>query len=173
MAWSGCAKPGRIHVAERSFMYRGIHDRLFCRTIARRFGWISGTENLARTPKTKSTSFKRMQQSSTSAASLMATDPGDLVLDPTCGSGTTATVAEQWGRRWITIDTSRVALSPLRVRAVMSSQYSLTICSPTAEKGRSKEAQLTGRIAPGGRRRNDDHDLRQGFVYDRAARMSP
>ena len=40
----------------------------------------------------------------------MATDPGDLVLDPTCGSGTTAYVAEQWGRRWITIDTSRVAL---------------------------------------------------------------
>ena len=42
---------------------------------------------------------------------LMATDPGDLVLDPTCGSGTTAYVAEQWGRRWITIDTSRVALA--------------------------------------------------------------
>src|SRR4030042_5115969 len=39
---------------------------------------------------------------------LMTTDPGDLVLDPTCGSGTTAYVAEQWGRRWITIDTSRV-----------------------------------------------------------------
>ena len=43
---------------------------------------------------------------------LMTTDPGDLVLDPTCGSGTTAYVAEQWGRRWITIDTSRVALAP-------------------------------------------------------------
>ncbi len=42
---------------------------------------------------------------------LMTTDPGDLVLDPTCGSGTTAFVAEQWGRRWITIDTSRVALT--------------------------------------------------------------
>ena len=42
---------------------------------------------------------------------LMTTDPGDLVLDPTCGSGTTAYVAEQWGRRWITIDTSRVALA--------------------------------------------------------------
>ena len=40
---------------------------------------------------------------------LMTTDPGDLVLDPTCGSGTTAYVAEQWGRRWITCDTSRVA----------------------------------------------------------------
>jgi adenine-specific DNA-methyltransferase len=42
---------------------------------------------------------------------LMTTDPGDLVFDPTCGSGTTAYVAEQWGRRWITCDTSRVAIT--------------------------------------------------------------
>ena len=47
---------------------------------------------------------------------LMTTDPGDLVLDPTCGSGTTAYVAEQWGRRWITIDTSRVAVALARQR---------------------------------------------------------
>jgi adenine-specific DNA-methyltransferase len=47
---------------------------------------------------------------------LMTTDPGDLVLDPTCGSGTTAFVAEQWGRRWITIDTSRVPLALARQR---------------------------------------------------------
>ena len=47
---------------------------------------------------------------------LMATNPGDLVLDPTCGSGTTAYVAEQWGRRWITIDTSRVAVALARQR---------------------------------------------------------
>ncbi|MDA8376671.1 MAG: site-specific DNA-methyltransferase [Planctomycetia bacterium] len=47
---------------------------------------------------------------------LMTTDPGDLVLDPTCGSGTTAYVAEQWGRRWITIDTSRVAIAIARQR---------------------------------------------------------
>ena len=47
---------------------------------------------------------------------LMTTDPGDLVLDPTCGSGTTAYVAEQWGRRWISIDTSRVAVSIARQR---------------------------------------------------------
>jgi adenine-specific DNA-methyltransferase len=53
---------------------------------------------------------------------LMATDPGDLVLDPTCGSGTTATVAEQWGRRWITIDTSRVALALARAR-IMGARY--------------------------------------------------
>lgn len=47
---------------------------------------------------------------------LMSTDPGDLVLDPTCGSGTTAYIAEQWGRRWITTDTSRVALALARTR---------------------------------------------------------
>ena len=53
---------------------------------------------------------------------LLTTDPGDLVLDPTCGSGTTAYVAEQWGRRWITIDTSRVALALARSR-VMGARY--------------------------------------------------
>lgn len=53
---------------------------------------------------------------------LMTTDPGDIVLDPTCGSGTTATVAEQWGRRWITIDTSRVALALARTR-LMTAKY--------------------------------------------------
>ena len=53
---------------------------------------------------------------------LMTTDPGDLVLDPTCGSGTTAYVAEQWGRRWITCDTSRVALALARTR-LMAAKY--------------------------------------------------
>ncbi|MCB1811997.1 MAG: site-specific DNA-methyltransferase [Candidatus Competibacteraceae bacterium] len=52
---------------------------------------------------------------------LMTTDPGDLVLDPTCGSGTTAYVAEQWGRRWITIDTSRVAIAIARQRLLTAS----------------------------------------------------
>ncbi|MDB4872732.1 MAG: putative methylase, partial [Gemmatimonadales bacterium] len=51
---------------------------------------------------------------------LMTTDPGDLVLDPTCGSGTTAQVAEQYGRRWITVDTSRVALAIARERLLTS-----------------------------------------------------
>lgn len=63
-------------------------------------------------------------QTSTSAIQrclLMATDPGDLVLDPTCGSGTTAFVAEQWGRRWITIDTSRVPLALARQRLLTAS----------------------------------------------------
>ena len=53
---------------------------------------------------------------------LMTTDPGDLVLDPTCGSGTTAYVAEQWGRCWITCDTSRVALALARTR-IMTAKH--------------------------------------------------
>jgi adenine-specific DNA-methyltransferase len=57
------------------------------------------------------TNFKVIQR-----CILMATDPGDLVLDPTCGSGTTAFVAEQWGRRWITCDTSRVAITLAKQR---------------------------------------------------------
>lgn len=51
---------------------------------------------------------------------LMTTDPGDLVLDPTCGSGTTAFLSEQWGRRWITIDTSRIALNIAKIRLTTS-----------------------------------------------------
>ncbi len=73
----------------------------------------------------------------------MATDPGDLVLDPTCGSGTTATVAEQWGRRWITIDTSRVALALARTR-LMAARYPYYLLADSRE-GRARKQQLTGR----------------------------
>ena len=71
---------------------------------------------------------------------LMATDPGDLVLDPTCGSGTTAYAAEQWGRRWITIDTSRVALARARIMGARYPYYVLTDSSD----GRRKEAEISG-----------------------------
>jgi adenine-specific DNA-methyltransferase len=63
---------------------------------------------------------------------LMTTDPGDLVLDPTCGSGTTAYVAEQWGRRWITIDTSRVALALARAR-LMGARYPYYLLADSPE----------------------------------------
>src|SRR5271157_3145547 len=63
---------------------------------------------------------------------IMTTDPGDLVLDPTCGSGTTAYVAEQWGRRWITIDTSRVALALAR-RRLMAARFPYYSDPPGAE----------------------------------------
>ncbi|RMX09320.1 site-specific DNA-methyltransferase [Vandammella animalimorsus] len=74
-------------------------------------------------------------------AILMASDPGDLVLDPTCGSGTTAYVAEQWGRRWITIDTSRVALALARAR-IMGARYPYYLLADSRE-GQLKEAEIS------------------------------
>ncbi|MGR3715307.1 MAG: site-specific DNA-methyltransferase [Thermohalobaculum sp.] len=98
---------------------------------------------------------------------LMATDPGDLVLDPTCGSGTTATVAEQWGRRWITIDTSRVALALARTR-LMAAKYPYYLLADSRE-GRAKEQELSGKIQPDTPTQND---VRHGFVYDRAPHVT-
>jgi adenine-specific DNA-methyltransferase len=93
---------------------------------------------------------------------LMATDPGDLVLDPTCGSGTTAYVAEQWGRRWITIDTSRVALALARTR-LMTAKYPYYLLSDSQE-GVKKEAETTGVTPPPYK---TDSDIKKGFVYKR------
>ena len=93
---------------------------------------------------------------------LMATDPGDLVLDPTCGSGTTATVAEQWGRRWITIDTSRVALALARAR-IMGARYPFYLLADSRE-GQQKEAEVT-RAAPS--TQPVQGNIRHGFVYER------
>ncbi|MCQ8280087.1 site-specific DNA-methyltransferase [Acetobacteraceae bacterium KSS8] len=98
---------------------------------------------------------------------LMTTDPGDLVLDPTCGSGTTATVAEQWGRRWITIDTSRVALALARAR-VMGAKYPYYLLADSKE-GRQKEGELIGKPPADG---VPHGDIRQGFVYDRAPHIT-
>jgi len=98
---------------------------------------------------------------------LMATDPGDFVLDPTCGSGTTAYVAEQWGRRWITIDTSRVALALARTR-LMSSRYPWYLLADSRE-GRAKEAELAQRVPSDSPVHND---LRQGFVYERVPHIT-
>ncbi len=98
---------------------------------------------------------------------LMTTDPGDLVLDPTCGSGTTAYVAEQWGRRWITIDTSRVALALARAR-IMGARYPWYILADSRE-GQRKEAALARQVpseAP------TYHDIRQGFVYERVPHIT-
>ena len=98
---------------------------------------------------------------------LLTTDPGDLVLDPTCGSGTTAFVSEQWGRRWITIDTSRVALALARQR-VMAARYPWYLLADSPE-GHAKEQTLTAQGLPpqefGG-------DIRQGFVCERALHIT-
>ncbi|UNO29033.1 site-specific DNA-methyltransferase [Pseudomonas amygdali] len=98
---------------------------------------------------------------------LMASDPGDLVLDPTCGSGTTAYVAEQWGRRWITVDTSRVALALARAR-IMGARYPFYLLADSSE-GQRKEAEITRGIP-------SSHptygNIVHGFVYDRVSRIT-
>ncbi|MEX0806318.1 MAG: site-specific DNA-methyltransferase [Candidatus Binatia bacterium] len=98
---------------------------------------------------------------------LMTTDPGDLVLDPTCGSGTAAYVAEQWGRRWITIDTSRVALALARTR-LMSARYPYYLLADSPE-GIARVAELTGKIPPP---HKTDGDIKKGFVYKRVPHVT-
>ena len=99
---------------------------------------------------------------------LMASDPGDLVLDPTCGSGTTtAYVAEQWGRRWITIDTSRVALALARSR-LMAARYSYYLLTDSAG-GRLKDAE---RLHTTPSEEPARGDVRQGFVYERVPHIT-
>jgi adenine-specific DNA-methyltransferase len=98
---------------------------------------------------------------------LMTTDPGDLVLDPTCGSGTTAYVAEQWGRRWITIDTSRVALTLARSR-IMGARYPyyLLADSPAGQRKESEVRRTPPKETP------THNDIRQGFVYERVPHIT-
>ena len=98
---------------------------------------------------------------------LMTTDPGDLVLDPTCGGGTTAYVAEQWGRRWITVDTSRVALALARAR-IMGARYPYYLLADSPG-GQRKEAEVT-RAAPSSRPTYGN--IRQGFVYERVPHIT-
>ena len=98
---------------------------------------------------------------------LMTTDPGDLVLDPTCGSGTTAHVSEQWGRRWITVGTSRVALALARAR-IMGARYPYYLLADGRD-GKLKESEVT-RSAPSESQTRGN--IRQGFVYERAPRVT-
>ncbi len=100
---------------------------------------------------------------------LMTTDPGDLALDPTCGSGTTAYVAEQWGRRWITIDTSRVALALTRSR-LMAAKYPYYLLADS-EAGIRKEAQVSGQVPPAPLPATGN-DIRRGFVYERVPHVT-
>ena len=98
---------------------------------------------------------------------LMTTDPGDLVLDPTCGSGTTAYVAEQWGRRWITVDTSRVALALARSR-IMGARYPYYLLSDS-RVGQVKQAEIERKVVS---ESSTYGDIRQGFVYERVPHVT-
>lgn len=152
------ARAGRIHVAENSIQYIryhtdfdvAVHGNIWTDTGSGNF-----TDNKIYVVQTNTKVIERCIQ--------MTTDPGDIVLDPTCGSGTTAVVAEQWGRRWITLDTSRVSLALARARLMgVRFPYYLLADSP---EGRRKEQEISGKIQPDSPIRGD---LRQGFVYERA-----
>lgn len=98
---------------------------------------------------------------------LMVTDPGDLILDPTCGSGTSAFVAEQWGRRWITIDTSRVALALARAR-IMGAKYPFYFLADSND-GHKKEAELSSISVTS---KSATNNIKYGFVYDRVPHVT-
>jgi len=136
LAWAG-----RIHIAKNSIQYvRYVDD----------FGWQPYNNTWTDTATGNFTDDKIYVVQTGSKiierCMLLATDPGDLVLDPTCGSGTTAYIAEQWGRRWITIDTSRVALTLTRQR-IMSARYPYYSLV-------------------------DPEQVRQGFDYERVERIT-
>src|SRR5438046_5685769 len=102
----------------------------------------------------------------------MTTEPGDLVLDPTCGSGTTAYVAEQWGRRWITVDTSRVAIALARTR-LMAARYPYYLLADSPE-GQRREREIAGTAAFESSEATTigDADIRKGFVYRRVPHVT-
>ena len=155
----------RLQVSSRGGLnYRRFHDDFGVAVVGNMWTDISGAVQSRSDPKVY------VVQSSTQLVQrciLMTTDPGDLVLDPTCGSGTTAYVAEQWGRRWITIDTSRVALALARAR-IMGARYPYYLLADSPE-GQKKEAQITRRVPSNeptyGR-------IRQGFVYQRVPHIT-
>ena len=122
-------------------------------------------------PTTKSMLFRRSTKV-IERCLLMTTDPGDLVLDPTCGSGTTAYVAEQWGRRWITCDTSRVALALARTR-LMAAKYPYYSAGRLIREGHHemRKSELTGKMPPS-TTTDATGDIRKGFVYKRVPHVT-
>jgi adenine-specific DNA-methyltransferase len=161
---AGLAAASRLHVAANSLQYvRYLDD----------FPVIPMTQLWDDTQTGNFTDEKiYVVQTGTKAIErclLMTTDPGDLVLDPTCGSGTSAYVAEQWGRRWITIDTSRVALALARSR-LMAAKYPWYILADS-EAGIRKESELTGQTPPSPLPPTSG-DVRRGFVYERVPHVT-
>jgi adenine-specific DNA-methyltransferase len=102
------AQAGRLFVGEGQLSFKRYADDFGYKALSNWWDGLGGASNPIYVVQTNEEIIKR--------CILMTTHPGDLVLDPTCGSGTTAYVAEQWGRRWITIDTSRVPLALARQR---------------------------------------------------------
>ena len=151
------ARAERIHLASNSFRYRRFHSDFSVIPFSNIWtdtGTGNFTDEKLYVVQTGSKTVERCL--------LMASDPGDLVIDPTCGSGTTAAVAEQWGRRWITIDTSRVALALARGR-IMGARHPFYLLADSSE-GQQKEAEVS-RTAPS--TQPTGYRINHGFVYQR------
>ena len=153
------AKSGRISAGPKTIRYKRFIDDFKVLPITDRWESLQIGTGLLYVVQTSASVIER--------CILMATDPGDLVLDPTCGSGTTAYVAEQWGRRWITIDTSRVALALARAR-VMGARYPYYLLADSRD-GQIKEAALIRKVPSEAPTYND---IRQGFVYERVPHIT-
>ena len=153
------AKAGRIAAGGKTIRFKRFLDDFAVLPISDRWESLQIGTSLTYVVQTSTSVIERCL--------LMTTDPGDLVLDPTCGSGTTAYVAEQWGRRWITIDTSRVALALARAR-IMGARYPWYLLADSLD-GQRKEAEIA-RTAPS---ETPTHgDVRQGFVYERVPHIT-
>ena len=158
---SRAAKAGRLHRAETSLSLVRYFDESPYFPVNSSWDDTGGTLGAEKTFVVQ-TNVRVIER-----CVLMTTDPGDLVLDPTCGSGTTAYVAEQWGRRWITVDTSRVALALARAR-IMGARYPYYILADSKE-GQIKEAEISRR-APS--EVPTYGNVRQGFVYERVPHIT-
>jgi adenine-specific DNA-methyltransferase len=164
---------GRVQVTGNSLGYVRFLDDFPAFGLANTWADVGGIQSRA-DPKIYSV------QTATSVVArclLMTTDPGDLVLDPTCGSGTTAYVAEQWGRRWITIDTSRVALALARTRlmAARFPYYYLADNYPQMTQMNADEDiknYLRSSASSADKNSHSIPDIRKGFVYKRVPHVT-
>jgi len=147
-------KTGRVGVFGNSIRFLRRADDFAAKAVSNLWDGLGGAANPVYVVQTSDEVIKR--------CILMTTDPGDLVLDPTCGGGTTAFIAEQWGRRWITIDTSRVALALARTR-LMAARFPYYLLTDSPE-GIKKEGELTGSTIP---EHSTTNDIKKGFVYKR------
>ena len=159
---------GRLHVSQNSLRFIRYADDFAVRS--RNNNWtdtLTGqfTEDKIFIVQTNTKVIERCV--------LMTTDPGDLVLDPTCGSGTTAYVAEQWGRRWITIDTSRVALTLARTRLMAGRfpYYYLADDYPQAAALTADE-DIKAHVRRNAPAAASAQDVRKGFIYRRVPHIT-
>lgn len=156
------ASAGRIHIAKGSLRYRRFFDdfpyqqrgNLWSDT-----GTGNFTDDKVYVVQTNTKVIER--------CILMTSDPGDLIFDPTCGSGTTALCAEKHGRRWITTDTSRVSVALARTRLMAARLPAYLLADSKA--GLKKEAELSGQSMPETEVRGD---VRKGFVYRRVPHIT-